>query len=189
MRQAPHISKAALKKAFHLGVKMAQTERRIIPYLSDAHQYTSYRAFMVMHQRRLEQHHAFEPWDMKIVALAEREASRLDAQQPWELASRIEVPLRSSFWFGWERAYRLKHLYEQQVELARRQHAPSAVLRVHNPPVSPLIPSSPLPEKVADDDRWANLAVEMFENLDGDADETLWEMPAAEAQGAKRTKR
>lgn len=194
MKRVPKVSAETMQTAFEMGCRMAHTERRVIPYLSGAHHYTNYTQFLLMHRHHLEAYPAFEAWDAKIIQLAEREARllgvRSDTRQGWEAAhNHIEVPLRSSFWFGWETVYRLKHLFEQQIELRRRMEEPSAILRVHNPPMSPLIPCSPLPDKFADDASWDNLAIEMFEDLDGASDESLGQMAPMPEPDAGRDRR
>lgn len=182
MRNIPQPSRAALQSAWELGRQMAKTERRLIPILSGAHQYVSYPMFLAAHRHRLEMAAVYGPWEARLHALSDREAVnrrlKLDDQAHWDLAhTHIYVPLRCSFWFGWEGVYRLQMLYEQQVELHRRQTEAPTVLRVFNPPQSPLIPCSPIPDKFTDDDRWDSMVNQMFETLDGDNNEQLWEMP------------
>jgi hypothetical protein len=93
--------------------------------------------------------------------------------------------LRAVFWKGWEHTYHLEKLYSQQIELYHRQQPQVGVLRIHNPPQSPLIPCSPIPDKYADDDRWDSLLMAMVDRLDDREGETFWHLPDPAAVGEK----
>lgn len=159
-------STRALQRAFQLGILMAKQEGRIIPILSGAHQYATYIQFATAHRHRLESLGAFERWETALEQLANAEGKRLnlrsDDPRHWDpFINAIVTPIRCSFWYGWESAFNLRKLYEQQVKLARRETSSPAILRVFNPPSSPLIPSSPLPERFDDDRQWDEIAASM----------------------------
>ena len=176
MRNVPHPSREVLQQAFVLGQQLARTERRLIPRLSGAHEYASYAQFITTHRHRLEQSKVYEEWDVKLHEVVAEEGRRcglnVDSPGAWEiLFTYIATPVRCSFWYGWESVFNLQKLYKQEVELARRSRAGDGVLRIcnplpePNPPQSPLIPCSPLPDKFADDEQWDSMTIQMMDQL------------------------
>lgn len=159
-------STRALQRAFQLGIQMAKHESRIIPILSGAHQYATYIQFATAHRHRLEGISAFERWEMVLEKIAEDEGNRLslrsDDPRQWDpFVNAVVTPIRCAFWYGWEGVYNLRKLYDQQVELASRATTSPSILRVFNPSSSPMIPSSPLPDRFYEERAWDEIASSM----------------------------
>jgi hypothetical protein len=190
MNNVTQPSKATLQKAWELGREMARRERRLMPVLSGAHEYPTYLRFIAAHRCRLEHTRVFEPWDAQLHKMIEVEGrrARLDLNNPqqWEtLYAQLGTPIRCAFWYGWEQSFRLQKLYDQQMELARRAAEKPKVLRVYNPPQSPMIPSSPIIDRMSDNDRWDTIADKLFDGMQGDSSEAFWDTPAAETTAQK----
>jgi hypothetical protein len=173
-------STKVLQQACQLGMQMAKRDRRIIAILSGAHQYTTYVQFITAHRYRLEGLTAFEPWDRALHKLAEDEGLRLglkpDDHRQWDTyLNQVFTPIRCSFWYGWESVFNLRKLYDEQIALAQRDVEQPTVLRVFNPPVSPLIPSSPLPDRFYEEKEWDQIAREM--DLQASEEERKSELP------------
>lgn len=159
-------STKSLQQACQLGIQMAKRERRIMPILSGASHHATFVQFMTAHRHRLEILPAFEQWDRALHKIADQEGKRLglkphDHTQWDDFLHQVFNPVRCSFWFGWEGVYNLRKLYDQEMELARRQAEAPSVLRVFNPPISPLIPQSPLPDRFYDMKEWDQMASDM----------------------------
>lgn len=119
MQMIKRPSRQAMDEATDLGVTMARTERSLRPKLTEADKYPSYASFAEAHRLVLEQSTGFAAWDAKIMKLAEREASRasigLDDRRSCDAFVRhFAMPLRCSFWYGWESAVGLKRSYEAE---------------------------------------------------------------------------
>ena len=178
-------SRYMLQKAWKLGQKMAMTERRVKPVLFDAHEYPSHGLFVQVHRHRMEQLSAFRPWDEKLQFLIEREGySRdiaLDDPRVWDaFFNQIAVPIRNSFWYGWEQVYRLEELYHKQVELANGKKAKQEVVHVYAPPVAQRLAVNTLPDE-SETGIWDKVAAKLFDDMQGDNNEALWELPEAHA--------
>ena len=155
-----------LQKAWKFGQKMAMTDRRIKPVLFDAHEYSSYVLFLQIHRHRLEQSHAFRPWDDKLQFMIEREANShdigLDHSGTWDdFYNQVALPIRNSFWYGWELVYRLEDLYRAQVKLARQDKNKPEVIRVYAPPVAQRLAVSTLPDE-NEMSLWEKVATKLF---------------------------
>jgi hypothetical protein len=131
-----------LRKAWSLGQDMARKERRLRPDLWHTRTCPSYMLFQQFHRHELESRSAFQPWEEKLQRLIEREGNgrgvRIDDPRLWEaFYTYFGEPIRDVFWAGWEEAFRLQELYEQEaarIEMSR-QGMP-ALLHVANPPAS-----------------------------------------------------
>lgn len=183
MRPAPAPSRYILQKAWKLGQKMAYQERRLRPDVDGAHQYPSFSLFRSVHRHRLESLPPFARWDEKLQFLIEREASgcgmNLEDPKEWDIFYRFMAgPIRSSFWYGWELIHGLEGMYKAEVESFEKTITRREVLHVYTPPAKPRFAPSALPE--GEELRvWDRMATRLFDEMNGDANEKLWDgLPA-----------
>lgn len=132
---------------------------------------------------------AFQRWDEKLQFLIEREASgcglNLEDPKQWDMFYRFMAgPIRSSFWYGWELVQGLESMYLDEVEGFNKRISKRDVLHVYAPPVQPRFAPSALPE--GEELRvWDRVATKLFEEMDGDSNERLWEGLTASAPFGK----
>jgi hypothetical protein len=193
MAKTPEPSRYILQKAWVLGRKMAQTERRLRPDVSRSEEYPTYELFQLAHRHHLEQLNAFIPWDEKIQALVEREGRgggyRLDDPRVWEaFYTHVASKISSAFWYGWEQVYQLQQLYEEHCrEFRAKQTAPSHVLHVARPPVAQVAQGEDCGDRPDDveDGLWNQIAAKLFDEQGRDNASAFWAMPAPESAGRK----
>lgn len=179
-----------LRKAMQLGQKMALKERRLKPRIAGAYQYTSYSLFRTVHRHQITELDAFAPWDAKLQRLIEREANgaRVDMSSPrrWEaFYAQVAAPIISTFWYACEQVWQLEKLYDQEVETFQKKLAQHQVLHVYCPDVAQKQAGQSLD---ADEQaHWDRVASTLFEEMSGDTDESLWELPQADSPFARRT--
>jgi hypothetical protein len=183
MSKVPQPSVYILKKAWQLGQKMAQSERRIHPDTIDAHQYVTYELFRVVHRHRIEQLPAFLPWDERLGFLTDREANgsalNLDNRRAWDqFFSLVAGPIRSAFWQGWEQSYQLQTLYTQAVERAKAKRTQQVVLRICKPPVRPVDDEHP---DTTEERLWGLVARKLFEEMAESDNSDFWKLPSPES--------
>lgn len=175
-------SRYILGKAYALGRKMAFTERRICPDLSEAHQCSSYAYFRAVHRYRMESRPAFDPWLQKIEHLIEREGNsqnvRLNDTRCWErFYSEVADFIHSAFWCGWESVFHLEELYDNKMDEARRLRDKSCVLKVYTP--------EPLPQNMDSAENreslWGRVASKLFDDPNADHDAAHWDFTPSDA--------
>lgn len=176
--------------AWRLGRKMAAQERRLRPALSDAIHFSRYDEFRLAHRSKLENSAVFASWEHRLQRLAEREGQRIGfrldkTSKIWdEFYSYIFGPMKSAFWCGWEGARQLQPLYTQRRnKMLRQSMIPTTpgVLQASQMPI--VLPD--IPDEVSEEDRWDAIANKLFNDMEGDKNEDLWELPEARSIGAK----
>lgn len=188
-------SRYILRKAMQLGQKMALKDRRIRPDLAQAYQYPSFDLFRTVYRHHLESLDALAPWDDKLQRLIEREANgaRVDmsSQRVWDaFYQNVAMPIRSSFWYGWEQVWQLEGRYSAAVEEFQKRNRKRPVLHVYHPEP----PAGPVAAKqgVSSEEQahWDRVAEKLFDEMHADGDEAFWDLPGAELPFAvdKRSK-
>lgn len=135
MQQRTVISEAAAKGARQLGITML-ADPVIQPHLRQAHQFGDYDHFRIAHRAYWEQCGPFEPYQEKIVALAERDGRRLgldrrNSVEGWDIwYNRLVHPLKDMLWEMWEKGVALEEKYYDACWMARtRRIAPAVSVR------------------------------------------------------------
>lgn len=139
-----------LRKAWQLGRKMASREARICPDLADCRRHGAYTLFQQYHRHQMEAHPAFDRWEQKLQALADREANsrglRAHMSRNWtEFHDHIVAPIHNAFWTGWEDVAQLKKLYlarrEEEYDRQQRQRlgGSARVPAAERPPLQPTV--------------------------------------------------
>jgi hypothetical protein len=185
-------SRRSLMDAWELGQKLARQERRLRPVLHLATQFSSYEDFSLAHRFAIENTPLFPAWEERIQKLAESEGNRIGFDldksiQLWdEFYTYIFTPIKHAFWLGWEESWKLESTYKQMRSshaqgkkvLAKAAHSSRPATA---PPTLPPVSV----EKLSEEDRWDAVAEKLFDDLGGDKNETLWDMPEAVSAGAK----
>lgn len=183
-------SRYILQKAWKLGQTMAYGERRLRPNVENCHQYPSYNLFRTVHRHSLEGSNVFHKWDAKLQLLIEREAHASgglqDPRQQDVFYRNVAGAIRSSFWYGWEQVHELEVKYEAEVERYRKSKAPTPALHLYAPPERPEFKPTALPEGEELQD-WEHMAKAVFDEMSGDSNETLWELPSPDEPLMKRS--
>lgn len=104
------------KRARQLGSQMLR-DPAIRPHLHQTHQYEDYAHFRLAHRALWEQSSAFEPYQEKLYAIADRELSDANPSGGNSVAnwdywySRIMGPIKDAMWEVWEDGVKLEELY------------------------------------------------------------------------------
>jgi len=175
-----------------LGQKLAQQERRLRPDLREVTHFSSYDDFRLVHRFTIENTPMFSEWEERIQKLAESEGNRvgygLDKTiQLWdEFYTCIFPPIKHAFWLGWEESWRLESTYKQvhSVHLQGKKVLTKAAPSSRAAKAAPALPAVSV-ERISEEDRWEAIAEKLFDDLEGDKNETLWDMPDAVPAGAK----
>ncbi len=175
--------------AWELGQKLARQERRIRPVLHLATQFSSYEDFSLAHRFAIENTPLFPAWEDRIQKLAESEGNRIGfgldkTIQLWdEFYTYIFTPIKHAFWLGWEESWQLESTYKQvRSTLAQGKAVGTKAADVLR--VAEALPEVSM-EELSEEDRWEAIAEKLFDDLEGDRNETLWDMPEAVSAGAK----
>ena len=167
---------------------MARKEPRVIPQLRLAREYPKYVDYMLFHRHVLEQMPAFARWDKRLQKLIDSEGRslgiNLQDSRAWDdLYVHIAVPIRTSFWWGWENCWRLQDLHAKWIEWMKihqpKKNAERQILHVF---------MSDLKRQVeGEKDMWEAITNRLFEQQDGtgEDDESFWTLPSAQSIGAK----
>lgn len=192
MRKALGPSRKSLLAAWRLGRKLARQERRLRPILREALHFSRYDEFRLAHRAALENTGLFPEWEHRIQKIAEGEGYRLGfkldkSSRIWDdFYTYIFTPIKHAFWLGWEEARQLEPMYRQRrLSLAQGNTALTTaadVFRVAE--ARPIVPE-PTGEELSEEDRWDAIAEKLFDDMGGDKDEEIWEMPEAVSAGAK----
>lgn len=182
-------SRRSLMDAWELGQELARQERRLRPILRLATQFSSYEDFCLAHRFAIENTPLFPAWEDRIQKLAEREGNRIGfgldkTIQLWdEFYTYIFTPIKHAFWLGWEESWQLESTYKQtRSTLAQGKAVQERAADVFR--VADALAKVP-PEKLSEEDRWDAIAEKLFDDLEGDRNEALWDMPDAVSAGAK----
>lgn len=178
-----------MDQATALGRAMALGERKVIPQLRFAHEYPDYVDYVQFHRHLLEQAPAFGAWDEKLRALTDRQGKSLgfnlnDSLEWDDFYLYIAVPLRASFWWGWERRWHLHELHgkwNQHIKSNQpKNEAGQRVLHVFMKGLGNHIEG----EK----DPWEAITNRLFEQQGSgidEGDESFWSLPEVERIGTK----
>lgn len=178
--------------AWRLGRKLARQERRLRPVLREVIHFSRYEDFRLAHRAAIENTHLFPPWEHRLQKLAESEGYRVGynldkTSRVWDdFFTHIFSPIKHAFWIGWEESWRLEAIYRQRRSaLAQGNKALTTatdVFRVAEVP--PTLPEASV-EELSEEDRWDSIAEKLFDDLEGDRNEQIWDMPEAVSAGAK----
>lgn len=186
-------SKYILRKAFKLGRKMARQEKRLRPHLQLAAEFGKYPAFRTAHRQAMQQISAFRPWDERVRELVIREGhgQGIPMENPacWEAYGRELVSvIYSAFWFAWEEAFRLEDMHFLAVQKLVQQRARTTASPIVRP-LSPMIPTTPMPlapeTEDEEDGLWEKVADKLFGDMDGDGDASIWNLPMPDKLATK----
>ena len=193
MRRVCGPSRRSLLAAWRLGRKLARQERRLRPSLREAIHFSRYEDFRLAHRSAIENIHLFSLWEQRLLKLAESEGYRVGfdldkSSKVWDdFYSYIFTPIKNAFWVGWEEAWQLEAVYKQrrssiaQVNKALTAAAADVFHVVYAPAALP----QTSPNELSEEDRWDAIAEKLFDDLEGDKNEQLWDMPEPIAIGAK----
>ena len=177
MRRLPEPSKAALRRAYKLGLTLGGASN--LDAIADiAKAVDGFDEFVLDCQRRLEDTRAFSRWERRLQRLAESEGRRLhfdlDDHRYWDaLYVNLLDPLKESFWRGWEDRLEVEQVFESVHRNAPRSAAP-AILRVAG-----MIGTIVLPEPVSSDEAGQGMAGAMFGDDSIERDEGFAGVPFA----------
>jgi hypothetical protein len=192
MRRVSGPSRRSLLAAWRLGRKLAQRERRLRPILREAIHFSRYEDFRLAHRSVIENSRLFSPWEQRIQKLAEAEGYRLGfnldrTSRIWDdFFSYVFTPIKNAFWIGWEEARQLEAMYRQKrTSFAQGGKALTTAADVfHVAEAPPTLPETS-PDELSEEDRWDAIAEKLFDDLQGDKNDQLWDMPEAVTAGAK----
>jgi hypothetical protein len=185
-------SRRSLLAAYRLGKKMARQEPGIRPVLREVIHFSRYEDFRLAHRSTLENSRRFFLWEQRIAALAESTGRNIGfnldkTSRVWDdFYSYVFAPLKHAFWQGWEEVRQLKDIYrKQRTMLAQGGRAVAKAADVfHVLDAAPMLPES-TGDELSEEDRWDAIAEKLFDDLEGDKNEELWDLPEARSIGAK----
>lgn len=181
MQRVPQPRRAAYQEAFRLGRKMAGAFPRLRPQLKAAGQYREYEDFCLAHRLHLENTRVFAIWERKILAIAEVEGRHyginLDrGSRTWDaFYGVLFTPVKNAFWAGWEDAWKLGDRFVRERDL---QNAKPMEGEVSVFPASLLLIKQQVKQEVESaEPQWDGVATKLFDEMNADGDERMWEMP------------
>lgn len=192
MRRVCGPSRRSLLAAWRLGRKLARQERRLRPSLREAIHFSRYEDFRLAHRSIIENNRLFSPWERRLLKIAEGEGYRVGfdldkSSKVWDdFYSYIFMPIKNAFWLGWEEAWQLEAVYRRRrSSVAQGNKALTMAADVfHVVRAPPALPQNSANE-LSEEDRWDAIAEKLFDDLEGDKNEQLWDMPEPKAIGAK----
>ena len=192
MRRVCGPSRRSLLAAWRLGRKLARQERRLRPSLREAVHFSRYEDFRLAHRSTLENSRLFSPWEQRLQKIAESEGYRVGfdldkTSKVWdEFYSYIFTPIKNAFWIGWEEAWQLEAIYKhRRGSLVQGNKALTAAADVFHVVHTPAALPQTSADELSEEDRWDAIAEKLFDDLEGDKNEQLWDMPEPRAIGAK----
>lgn len=192
MRRVSGPSRRSLVAAWRMGRKMAKQEPRLRPILREALHFSRYDEFRLAHRATMENTQLFPRWEQRIHKLAESEGYRIGfnldkTSRVWDdFFTYIFTPIKHAFWIGWEESRQLEAAYKhRRSSLAQGNKALTTAANVFRVAEAPPTLPEASGEELSEEDRWDAIAEKLFDDLEGDKNENIWDMPEAVSAGAK----